>query len=211
MTDSETSITFKTNETHLYCKQPFLPYLWIFAMMSIDNLPPEVMLNIFELGCNDNPDSPAYNTFKFSIFKRLKHPFMTTVSATCVQWRRLSGQAHNSLFYFTYLRLTLDVRQSDQCSRFIINLTAYRNALLLSHGSNLFVEWTLYDVQSSRDSDIVLMGLFLHAMDMIPPYQGQLREVVVDVYPSAAISHLLSVRCDWNWIYPLVWTLRRHL
>src|ERR1700761_4592491 len=180
-------------------------------MVSIRDLPPERILNIFELGCNENPSSRMHGTFNLSSFRRFKHPFMAPVSATCRLWKLLSKQEHNNLLYFTHIYLALDVHQSDQCHRFIIDLSAYRKALLLSNGSNLFIEWILCDIQSGRDSELVLLGLLIHAMDMIIPYQDQLRGIIVDISPPAAISHLMSVRCDLNSTSSHKWTLQCHL
>jgi hypothetical protein len=116
-------------------------------MKTIQDLPNEVLLNIFRLGCENPPDSPAHPVIPHT---RKRKQIIAVARLVCFQWQQLvdlRGLPYGDHFWLAQLSLSLRRAVGDQYDRklatpnvFLRRLIKFRKLLSTSLGCDLWVD-----------------------------------------------------------------------
>ncbi|KAJ7593949.1 hypothetical protein C8J56DRAFT_1160680 [Mycena floridula] len=83
-------------------------------MISIDDLPDDVLLHIFKHGCGMDPDESRGDDFTTESSGPFMNPFAKLARETCKRWKGLVGlEAHSCDFWYSNLRLDFSWRYAE--------------------------------------------------------------------------------------------------
>jgi len=111
-------------------------------MVHINDLPNELLRDIFTEGCKDNLQwSIEYPQFDFRPDPKPKY-FAKLSSSVCTTWRNMIDFPNNEFFWISIPRLSLNVRKNE--SAFIHELIRFRDQLTRSKGCDLVINFAAF-------------------------------------------------------------------
>lgn len=134
-------------------------------MATLSDLPTEVLLNIFEAGCDDH--SQLYN----GSHSRKRYPFAALVRRVCQRWRNLIDFSSQPHFWVAQARIryqSKDYVLHRNPLYLVSQLIEYRRVLLSSNGCDLMVQLEFQPFNSMlEDFDWSLSALEVIALQII--------------------------------------------
>ncbi len=161
------------------------------ATTLITDLPPEIMIRIITVGCEDIPDLLQ----DYDSRHRSLKPFAKTASLVCQQWHTLVHDRSNYHFWITrislspagcYLWDTVRIFSNSDLDM-AQNISNFKDLLLKSRHSDLDL---LLGIPG--EDQILDQRLMIHAMGMLGPYKSQIRTIFIRSAPLQAIVSVLD-------------------
>jgi hypothetical protein len=156
-------------------------------MVVVQDLPNEVVEQIFLKGCEDNLGGPYDHPRQLKSFAKL-------VAGVCRSWSQIIRHPSafpETHFWTTQLRLYLDRRVSS--SWLVRDLVQFQKALSKTRGCDVIVTFETdirnADLDHLSPADAMKLLLFLHGMHAIIPYQRQIVALRMTSDQPQAIAH----------------------
>jgi hypothetical protein len=145
-------------------------------MVHINELPEELLIHIFLVGCEDELNSGDTDY----LHPRRMKEFAALSRAVCSFWRRLLDLPSASK-HFWIARLRLRFSAEGHGSPLVRELTNFRNVLTNSQGCDLIVNLTAGsvlisgdDIENLNEEDSLRVRLYLHGMSFLKPFWMQI-------------------------------------